>query len=271
MAKGTWIRTDEFREAQRQRALQVYERKLTLTGSKVDYITPEYRTNLSAGVRKAWKEGRRKGGWKCSEEHNRSISLALKGKPKSEEHKAKLRGPRTEEEKLHMREAALNRTEEQKQQRNTRYQISLDLNGGRERISAANKGIKRSETTRALIVVNRAKLKFPYNNSKPEVKTQEYLRSINVSFETHKRLEFYRLHTYDIVITDRKVIVEVDGCYWHGCPQHYPENLDEQKERDLLHTSIAEQNGWKVIRIWEHEINSGDFSKLIALMEGRNG
>lgn len=271
MPKGKWIRTPEFCEAQRQRALQAYERKLVLTGSKVSPITHEYREKIRNGVSKAWREGRRKGGWKCSEAHNRKISKALTGKPKSEEHKLKLGGPRTEEEKQHMREAALNRTEEQIRQRNARYQLSLDVNGGRERIAAANLGKKRSQKQIEGIVERRANAKFPFNNTKPEVKTQGYLCALGISFETHKRLEFYRLHAYDIVVADIKVIIEVDGCYWHSCPEHYPTNLDRQKERDVLHTSIAERNGWKVIRIWEHEINSGDFSKLIALMEGRNG
>lgn len=203
--------------------------------------------------------------------HGVKVSKALKGITKSEEHKRKLGGPRTEEEKQHMREAAAKRTAEDKKIIRERYQRSLDANGGRERIRATWKGKKRSEQQIQGIVERRAKAKYPFNNTKPEVAVQRYLQSNLVQFETHKRLDFYKLHAYDIVINDKKTVIEIDGCYWHGCLEHYPSQNIEQSKRDLLHTSVAEQNGWKCIRIWEHEIKSGEFSKLNALMEGRNG
>lgn len=67
----------------------------------------------------------------------------------------------------------------------------------------------------------------------------------------------------DLVFPRRKVAVFVDGCFWHSCPQHatFPKNnaqwwtdklaANVVRDRDT-DTRLAEQ-GWTVIRIWEHE------------------
>jgi len=67
----------------------------------------------------------------------------------------------------------------------------------------------------------------------------------------------------DIVFTRRRVVVFVDGCFWHGCPLHatapksnadwWREKLDANKERDARNTVALGQLGWTVLRIWEHE------------------
>ena len=55
----------------------------------------------------------------------------------------------------------------------------------------------------------------------------------------------------------------IDGCYWHGCPQHFAmpaTNLDywgtkigRNQARDLETTALLEERGWLVLRFWEHE------------------
>lgn len=52
-------------------------------------------------------------------------------------------------------------------------------------------------------------------------------------------------------------IIEVDGDYWHNRP--------DIAERDIRKNAFYVENGFNLIRIWEHEINDGDFSKLDAL------
>jgi DNA mismatch endonuclease (patch repair protein) len=56
----------------------------------------------------------------------------------------------------------------------------------------------------------------------------------------------------------------VDGCFWHSCPQHAtkPKNnavfwrkkLAANKSRDLLVSRTLRKAGWRVLRIWEHEL-----------------
>lgn len=67
----------------------------------------------------------------------------------------------------------------------------------------------------------------------------------------------------DVLFTRAKVAVFVDGCFWHGCPQHrttpannaawwaakLARNVERDRETDAHLTAL----GWTVLRIWEHE------------------
>jgi DNA mismatch endonuclease (patch repair protein) len=67
----------------------------------------------------------------------------------------------------------------------------------------------------------------------------------------------------DLVFPRRKVAVYVDGCFWHSCPIHAtkPRN-NAQWWADKLAANVARdrdtdtrliEEGWRVVRIWEHE------------------
>jgi DNA mismatch endonuclease (patch repair protein) len=65
-----------------------------------------------------------------------------------------------------------------------------------------------------------------------------------------------------MVFPRAKVAVFVDGCFWHGCPEHHrPANrnaefwaakIEGNKARDADTDARLRQAGWRVIRIWEH-------------------
>lgn len=68
----------------------------------------------------------------------------------------------------------------------------------------------------------------------------------------------------DIVFPKAKVAVFVDGCFWHGCPDHgvrrheinawyWPHKIAGNQRRDADTDQRLQGAGWKVIRIWEHE------------------
>lgn len=59
----------------------------------------------------------------------------------------------------------------------------------------------------------------------------------------------------DIVFTRWRLAVFIDGCFWHGCPEHadyWGPKLARNMERDAETTAIAQAEGWEVLRIWEH-------------------
>jgi DNA mismatch endonuclease (patch repair protein) len=68
----------------------------------------------------------------------------------------------------------------------------------------------------------------------------------------------------DLAFPDRKVAVFVDGCQWHGCPEHYvrprsnssfwAEKLATNVKRDRRQTISLGKLGWRVVRVLEHEI-----------------
>lgn len=71
----------------------------------------------------------------------------------------------------------------------------------------------------------------------------------------------------DVIFVDQKVVIFVDGCFWHGCPvcqRKLPQTNREYWERKIArnvelaksHNQQLRDDGWTVIRIWEHEIIS---------------
>jgi DNA mismatch endonuclease (patch repair protein) len=66
----------------------------------------------------------------------------------------------------------------------------------------------------------------------------------------------------DLVFTRRKLVVFVDGCFWHGCPVHgrapksnqayWVPKLERNARRDRLIDELLAASGWEVLRVWEH-------------------
>jgi DNA mismatch endonuclease, patch repair protein len=100
-------------------------------------------------------------------------------------------------------------------------------------------------------------------NTKPEIALRKALHASGLSG--------YRLHWKkapgkpDITYPGRKLAIFVNGCYWHRCPHCNPpfpkthqgfweEKFRKNTERDLRKVEQLEQQGWKVIVIWECQI-----------------
>lgn len=84
----------------------------------------------------------------------------------------------------------------------------------------------------------------------------------------------------DIVFPTDRIAIFIDGCFWHGCPEHFqqPEtNAEFWKEkiqknilRDNKVTQQLTKGGWTVLRFWEHDIkNSLDacIRKVIRMLK----
>ncbi|MFY0583836.1 DNA mismatch endonuclease Vsr [Cystobacter fuscus] len=77
----------------------------------------------------------------------------------------------------------------------------------------------------------------------------------------------------DVVFSKARVAVFLDGCFWHGCPEHYvrprtrnefwSSKLLENVERDRRQTLHLEAEGWRICRFWEHQI----FESLPGVVE----
>ena len=84
-------------------------------------------------------------------------------------------------------------------------------------------------------------------------------------------LRGYRLHAKlpgrpDLTFTKKRVVVFVDGCFWHCCPHcsdgrapksnttYWAQKRQRNRERDVLRTAELEAQGWTVLRFWEHEV-----------------
>ena len=70
--------------------------------------------------------------------------------------------------------------------------------------------------------------------------------------------------TPDFVFMRKKVAVFVDSCFWHGCSEHlrmpksnvsyWKNKISGNKERDRRKSQQLRKLGWRVIRIWEHDL-----------------
>jgi very-short-patch-repair endonuclease len=62
--------------------------------------------------------------------------------------------------------------------------------------------------------------------------------------------------SYDFKIEGKPLILEIDGDFWHGNPStknHY-DKASAVRKNDDVKTQLAEERGYKVIRLWESDI-----------------
>jgi G:T-mismatch repair DNA endonuclease (very short patch repair protein) len=135
----------------------------------------------------------------------------------------------------------------------------------RAKISASH----RTPDALARIRAQRARQVFPFRDTKPEIAVQTLLQDCGIEFATHRHISGL-LHQWDIVIESKKTLIEVDGCYWHGCTVCKLEKA-RSKPSDTAQTIYAQEHGWTVIRIRECEIKKDDFRRLkMLLIEGEH-
>ncbi|TCC22649.1 very short patch repair endonuclease [Kribbella speibonae] len=117
-------------------------------------------------------------------------------------------------------------------------------------------------------------------NTKPEILLRSALHRSGYRFR--KDLSIYtssRRVRPDVVFTARKVAVFIDGCFWHCCPEHgrqpsvnsqyWTPKLQRNVERDRLADTALGEDGWKVVRIWEHEPLDDAVEKVVAAVAER--
>jgi len=84
----------------------------------------------------------------------------------------------------------------------------------------------------------------------------------------------------DVVFGRTKVALFIDGCFWHGCPEHgtrvthsnpeyWTEKIRRNRQRDE-HTDISlEATGWISVRVWEHEDPRDVAERVILVVRSR--
>jgi DNA mismatch endonuclease, patch repair protein len=99
-----------------------------------------------------------------------------------------------------------------------------------------------------------------------------------VKFFRRNRIVGWRRHRRifgnpDFIFPKLRLAILVDGCFWHCCPKHsnLPESnrgfwrrkLNANKLRDVLVNRTLRKQGWRVLRIWEHELKRKNEIHLI--------
>lgn len=78
----------------------------------------------------------------------------------------------------------------------------------------------------------------------------------------------------DFVFQKPRLAVFVDGCFWHDCPLHgtkpvangsfWRKKIARNRERDREVNRVLRTNGWRVLRIWGHELARKKEAKLVS-------
>ena len=101
-------------------------------------------------------------------------------------------------------------------------------------------------------------------NTKPELTLRRELFSRGLRYRKNLALRTrIGIVRPDIVFPRERVAVFVDGCFWHSCPLHgsrpaknrayWDTKLARNRARDELVSETLSEEGWLVVRIWEHQ------------------
>jgi DNA mismatch endonuclease (patch repair protein) len=100
-------------------------------------------------------------------------------------------------------------------------------------------------------------------DTKPELALRSAVHALGMRYRVGLRPVTQVRRTADIVFTRAKVAVFLDGCFWHGCPEHHrPAKKNSEFWDSKIKGNIARDTdtdtrlreaGWRVIRVWEHE------------------
>ena len=100
-------------------------------------------------------------------------------------------------------------------------------------------------------------------DTKPELALRSRVHELGLRYRVAAKPLPSSRRTADLVFTRARVAVFLDGCFWHGCPDHHRparrneefwrEKIVQNRERDEQTTELLQQAGWLVVRVWEHE------------------
>ncbi|MBG0854957.1 very short patch repair endonuclease [Streptomyces spinoverrucosus] len=130
-----------------------------------------------------------------------------------------------------------------------------------------------STAVRAVMAANKGR------DTKPELLLRSILHGKGLRYRVNARPLPDLRRTADLVFTKARVAVFVDGCYWHGCPDHYrpamkrsrfwKDKIEGNQARDADTNRRLREHGWTVVRVWEHEDPNRAAEKVRAALATR--
>lgn len=116
-------------------------------------------------------------------------------------------------------------------------------------------------------------------NTAVETALRQALHARGLRYRLHRRpIEGLRREA-DIVFVAAKVVIMVDGCFWHGCPIHgtWPKSnaewwrtkIEKNRTRDRETDERFAAEGWMVLRVWEHEAAAEAADRISPVIRAR--
>ncbi|WP_313861669.1 very short patch repair endonuclease [Mycobacterium sp.] len=100
-------------------------------------------------------------------------------------------------------------------------------------------------------------------DTKPELALRSAVHARGLRYRVAAKPLTGLRRTADLVFPRAKVAVFLDGCFWHGCPEHHTvatanatfwaDKVEGNRARDRDTDSRLADAGWVSVRVWEHE------------------
>src|ERR1035437_5772750 len=114
---------------------------------------------------------------------------------------------------------------------------------------------------------------YPRAGTAPEIALRRELHRRGLRFRVQYRVKGLARRKVDIAFTRWKLAIQVDGCFWHGCPEHcrWPKanaewwtwKIEGNQVRDAPGDRLLADLGWHVLRLWSH-IPTPEAADLVA-------
>jgi DNA mismatch endonuclease (patch repair protein) len=114
-------------------------------------------------------------------------------------------------------------------------------------------------------------------DTKPEVRVRSALHRQGLRYRKDLLIRVGAVRVRpDVVFTRARVALFIDGCFWHGCPDHqqvprtnqgyWIPKLAANVERDRRVDAALREDGWAVLRAWEHEPVEAVVQRVISTL-----
>ena len=97
----------------------------------------------------------------------------------------------------------------------------------------------------------------------PELRVRRAVHASGLRYRVSTRPVADLRISADMVFRRSRVAVFIDGCFWHGCPEHsstprtnveyWAAKIAANRDRDARAGRLLAAAGWTVVRVWEHE------------------
>lgn len=116
-------------------------------------------------------------------------------------------------------------------------------------------------------------------DTKPELALRSAVHALGLRYRVSAKPLAGLRRTADLVFPRAKVAVFLDGCFWHGCPEHHTvatanakfwsEKVQNNRTRDRDTDGRLADAGWSSVRIWEHEDPAEAALRVERVVRGR--
>lgn len=113
----------------------------------------------------------------------------------------------------------------------------------------------------------------------PEKAVRALLHAAGYRYNVNLSVPGMRRRTMDVGFPRLRIAVFIDGCFWHGCPEHatrpkanaswWRQKLDRNMARDAETSEHLAAQGWTVLRFWEHEPPSEVADRIASAVRSR--